>query len=170
MDVCVNNASAIAVGPTEVLLAKKFDLMQDINVRSTFLLTEACLLHFAELAESARADDHPAVNTNPRWLRQHPAHASSKYGMTLLSLGCVRQRRHCANCQWPETYSATSAVANMPDGEGLVTSSGNPEIMGDAAVEIISRPARETTGNCHIDARPGRPAPARGHRRRPVGG
>lgn len=155
VDVCVNNASAIATDPTENLSAKKFDLMQEVNVRGTFLLTRACLPHLRTSSNPHVLTISPPVNMNPRWLGAHPAYTLSKYGMTLLSLGWAAEYADAGiavNCLWPQTYIATAAVTNMPDGDRLALSSRSPEIMGDAAVEIISRPAREATGNCYIDA------------------
>jgi citronellol/citronellal dehydrogenase len=126
VDVCVNNASAIAVDPTAQLSANP---------------------HVLTIS--------PPVNMNPRWLGAHPSYTLSKYGMTLLSLGWAAEFADAGigvNCLWPQTYIATAAVANMGDGNRLAESSRSPEIMADAAVAIISRPAREATGNCHIDA------------------
>ncbi|MEV4152140.1 NAD(P)-dependent oxidoreductase [Nocardia salmonicida] len=155
IDVCVNNASAIGVEPTESLSAKKFDLMQQINLRGTFLLTKACLPHLRASANPHILTVSPPVNMNPYWLGAHPAYTLSKYGMTLLSLGWAAEFADAgiaANCLWPQTYIATSAVANMADGQSLISSARSPEIMADAAIEILSRPARETSGNCYIDA------------------
>lgn len=155
VDVCVNNASAIATDPTESMSAKKFDLMQQVNIRGTFLLTQACLPHLKASSNPHVLTISPPVNMNPRWLGAHPAYTLSKYGMTLLSLGWAAEFAEAGiavNCLWPQTYIATAAVANMADGERLASSSRSPEIMADAAVEIISRPAGATTGNCYIDA------------------
>ncbi|BCO60920.1 MULTISPECIES: SDR family oxidoreductase [Mycobacterium avium complex (MAC)] len=155
IDICVNNASAIATDPTAVLSAKKYDLMQEINLRGTFLLTKACVPHLQKSANPHVLTISPPLNMNPRWLGAHPAYTLSKYGMTLLSLGWAAEFADDGigvNCLWPETYIATAAVTNMADGDRLAASSRSPEIMGDAAVEIVSRPAREATGQCHIDA------------------
>jgi citronellol/citronellal dehydrogenase len=155
VDVCVNNASAIATDPTAVLSAKKYDLMQEINLRGTFLLTKACVPHLQKSANPHVLTISPPLNMNPRWLGAHPAYTLSKYGMTLLSLGWAAEFVDDGigvNCLWPETYIATAAVTNMADGDKLAESSRSPEIMADAAVEIISRPAREATGNCYIDS------------------
>ncbi|MFF2392654.1 MULTISPECIES: SDR family oxidoreductase [Nocardia] len=155
IDICVNNASAIGVEPTESLSAKKYDLMQEINLRGTFLLTKACLPHLRASANPHVLTVSPPVNMNPRWLGAHPAYTLSKYGMTLLSLGWAAEFADAGiavNCLWPQTYIATSAVANMADGDNLLSSSRSPEIMADAAIEILSRPARSASGNCYIDA------------------
>lgn len=159
VDVCVNNASAIATQPTAELPAKKFDLMHEVNIRGTFLLTKACLPHLRKSANPHVLTISPPVNMNPRWLGAHPAYTLSKYGMTLLSLGWAVEFAFkpgragiAVNCLWPQTYIATAAVANMADGDRLAASARSPQIMADAAVEILSRPARTTTGTCYIDA------------------
>lgn len=159
VDICVNNASAIATEPTEQLSAKKFDLMQQINIRGTFLLTRACLPHLRESAAGHVLTISPPLNMNPHWLGAHPSYTLSKYGMTLLSLGWAneyaaeRGGAHIGfSCLWPQTYIATAAVTNLADGQDLVKRSRSPEIMADAAVEILSRPPAEVNGNCYIDA------------------
>lgn len=155
IDVCVNNASAIATQPTEQLPAKKFDLMAEVNIRGTFLLTRACLPHLRTSSNPHVLTISPPVNMTPRWLGAHPSYTLSKYGMTLLSLGWAAEFADAGiavNCLWPQTYIATAAVANLPDGDRLAAASRSPEIMADAAVELICRPAREASGGCHIDA------------------
>lgn len=155
IDYCVNNASAIATDSTEQLAAKKFDLMQQINLRGTFLLTRACLPHLRRAPNPHILTIAPPLNTSPRWLGAHPSYTLSKYGMTLLTLGWAAEYADAgiaANCLWPQTYIATSAVANLPDGTNLLESSRSPRIMGDAAAEILSRDAKFNTGNTYIDA------------------
>lgn len=159
VDIVVNNASAIATEPTEALSAKKFDLMMDINVRGTFLLTKAALPHLRKSENPHVLTLAPPMNMNPHWLGAHPSYTLSKYGMTLLSLGWAEEYRGERDgagigfsCLWPETYIATSAVTNLADGADLAKSSRSPEIMGDAAAVILSRPAAEVNGMCYIDS------------------
>lgn len=155
IDICVNNASAIATGSTEDLSAKRYDLMQEINCRGTFLMAKAAVPHLRKSANPHILTVSPPVNMNPYWLGVHPAYTLSKYGMSLLTLGFAAEYAAegiAANCLWPQTFIATSAVANMQDGETLLSSSRSPEIMADAAVEIVSRPSHETTGRCFVDA------------------
>lgn len=155
VDICVNNASSIATEPTEQLSAKKFDLMQDINVRGTFLLTKACLPHLRRSPAAHVLTIAPPLNMNPYWLGIHPSYTLSKYGMSLLSLGWAAEYADAGiafNCLWPETYIATSAVANTPDGGELLEKARSPQIMADAAVAILRRSAAEATGQCYIDA------------------
>ena len=155
VDICVNNASAIATDPTEQLAAKKFDLMMDINIRGTFLLTKACLPHLRGSADAHVVTLAPPMNMSAHWLGAHPTYTLSKYGMTLLSLGWASEYADAGigfACLWPETYIATAAVANSPNFESMLTRSRDPQIMGDAAVEIFSRPAAEVNGKCYIDS------------------
>lgn len=155
VDICVNNASAIATDPTEHLAAKKFDLMMDVNVRGTFLLTKACLPYLRKSPTAHVLTLAPPMNMSPHWLGAHPSYTLSKYGMTLLSLGWAAEYADAGigfACLWPETYIATSAVANSPDFESMLARSRDPQIMGDAAVEIFSRPAAQVNGKCYIDS------------------
>jgi citronellol/citronellal dehydrogenase len=155
VDICVNNASAIATDPTEQLAAKKFDLMMDINIRGTFLLTKACLPHLRGSANAHVVTLAPPMNMSAHWLGAHPAYTLSKYGMTLLSLGWASEYADAGigfTCLWPETYIATAAVANSPNFESMLARSRDPQIMGDAAVEIFSRPAAAVNGKCYIDS------------------
>ncbi|WP_067888790.1 SDR family oxidoreductase [Nocardia vaccinii] len=154
VDICVNNASAIATEPTERLAAKKFALMTDINLSGTFLLTRACLPHLRKSANPHVLTIAPPINMNPRWLGAHPSYTLSKYGMTLLSQGWAAEFADAGiafNCLWPQTYIATSAVANLRDGDDQLAAARSPEIMADAAMAIVSRPSRKTTANCFLD-------------------
>lgn len=159
VDIVINNASAIATEPTEALAAKKFDLMMDINVRGTFLLTKAALPHLLKSPEAHVITLAPPLNLNPYWLGAHPVYTVSKYGMTLLSLGWAQEaalHRGGSNigfsCLWPQTYIATSAVTNLADGDNLASASRSPQIMADAAVQILTGPAKEANGQTYIDA------------------
>jgi len=155
IDIVINNASAIATEPTEDLSAKKFDLMMDINIRGTFLLTKAALPHLRKSANAHVVTLAPPLNINPHWLGAHPSYTLSKYGMTLLSLGWATEYADAGigfSCLWPETYIATAAVTNLADGDKMAARSRSPQIMADAAVEILSRPPADVTGKCFIDS------------------
>lgn len=155
VDIVVNNASAISTEPTEALSAKKFDLMMDINIRGTFLLTKAAMPHLRKSTNGHVLTLAPPMNMNPYWLGAHPSYTLSKYGMTLLSLGWAAEYANTGigfSCLWPETYIVTSAVTNLADGQNLAQSSRNPDIMADAAVEILSRPGAEVNGQTFIDS------------------
>lgn len=155
IDICVNNASAINLAGTEELSAKRFDLMQQINVRGTFLLTQACLPYLRKSANPHVLTLSPPLNFSPHWMGAHPGYMLSKYGMTLLSLGWAAEFAEAGiafNCLWPQTYIATAAVANIVGGEDALTTARGPEIVADAAVTILGGDAREMTGQCFIDA------------------
>ena len=154
IDIVVNNASAINLAPIAELAPKRYDLMLDINVRGTYLLTRAALPHL-------RASDHahvltlsPPLSTDPRWLRGHAAYTVSKMGMTMITLGLSEDEREhgvAANCLWPRTLIGTAAVQNLLGGDRAMAMSRTPEIVADAARAILERDPREATGNAYID-------------------
>jgi citronellol/citronellal dehydrogenase len=155
VDIMINNAGAFATEPTEALSAKKFDLMMDINVRGTFLLTKAALPHLRRSANPHVVTLAPPLNMNAHWLGAHPSYTLSKYGMTLLSLGWAAEYADTGigfSCLWPETYIATAAVSNLADGDAMAARSRDPGIMADAAIEILSRPAADVNARCYIDS------------------
>ncbi|MEU3010624.1 SDR family oxidoreductase [Nocardia asteroides] len=154
IDYCVNNASAIALAPTEELPIKRFDLMQQIQIRGTYLLTRAALPHLRRSENAHILSLSPPVNLAPRWLGEHPAYMVAKYGMSLLTLGWAAEYAEhgvAANCLWPETLIATAAVQNLLGGDDAIAKARTPEIVADAAVAILRRDARTTTGNSFLD-------------------
>ena len=154
IDVCVNNASAIALGSTEQLPIKRFDLMTSIQLRGTYLLTRACLPHLREGTNPHVLSLSPPLNLAPKWLGACPAYMLAKYGMSLLTLGWAAEYAEhgvAANCLWPETIIATAAVQNLLGGDEAMRKSRTPDIVADAAIEIVGRPSRECTGNTFID-------------------
>lgn len=154
IDICLNNASAIALDGTETLPVKRFDLMTQIQLRGTFLLTRACLPHLRAGTNPHILSLSPPLNLSPAWLGKHPAYTLAKYGMSLLTLGWAAEYAEAgvaANCLWPETLIATAAVQNLLGGDDAVARARTPEIVADAAVEILSRPAREFTGQAVLD-------------------
>jgi citronellol/citronellal dehydrogenase len=154
IDVCVNNASAINLSPMLELPPKRYDLMQDINVRGTFVVTQACLPHLLESDNAHVLTLSPPLNLNPRWFANHVAYTVAKYGMTMVALGVAeefRDRGVASNALWPRTIIATAAVQNLLGGDAAMARSRRPEIMADAAHAVLTRPAREATGNCYLD-------------------
>ena len=154
IDICVNNASAIALDSTENLPVKRFDLMTSIQLRGTYLLSRACLPHLREGTNPHILSLSPPLNLDPKWLGAHPAYTLAKYGMSLLTLGWAAEYADAgvaANCLWPETLIATAAVQNLLGGDDAIASARTPEIVADAAVEILKRPSRECTGNTFLD-------------------
>ncbi|MFF0222887.1 SDR family oxidoreductase [Streptomyces sp. NPDC004629] len=155
VDICVNNASALDLRDTEELPVKRFDLMQSVNSRGTFLLTRCCLPYLRRSDHAHILTLSPPLNLAPRWLGAHPAYTLSKYGMTLLTLGwaaAYADHGIAANCLWPQTTIATAAVANILGGDEMTSRSRSPEIMADAALAVLSRPPREQSGKALIDA------------------
>jgi citronellol/citronellal dehydrogenase len=149
IDVVVNNASAISLAGTAEMPVSRFDLMQQINVRGTFVLTRACLPHLRDGAHVLTLS--PPLNLSPHWLGAHPAYTLTKYGMTLLTLGWaeeLRDRGVRANCLWPRTLIATAAVQNLLGGDAAVARSRTPDIVADAAHAILTG---SDTGSCFID-------------------
>ncbi|GGN95292.1 SDR family oxidoreductase [Nocardia rhizosphaerihabitans] len=154
IDYCVNNASAIALAPTEELPIKRFDLMQQIQIRGTYLLSSACLPHLRRSVNAHILSLSPPLNLAPRWLGEHPAYMVAKYGMSLLTLGWAAEYAEhgvAANCLWPQTLIATAAVQNLLGGDDAIAKARTPQIVADAAVAILGRDARTTTGNTFLD-------------------
>jgi NAD(P)-dependent dehydrogenase (short-subunit alcohol dehydrogenase family) len=155
IDICVNNASAISkVGTLDVSL-KQFDLMQAINVRGTFALTQACLPALLQSGHGHILTMSPPLNVQPHWLGPVPGYTQTKYGMTLLTLGWAAEFADAgiaANCLWQQTRIATTVTMNLLGGPQAMATARTPQIMADAAVEILSRPPRERTGQALIDA------------------
>jgi len=154
IDIVVNNASAIALDSTESLPMKRFDLMTQIQLRGTYLLSSKSLPHLRQGTNPHILSLSPPINLTPKWLGAHPAYTLAKYGMSMLTLGWAAEYAEqgvAANCLWPETLIATAAVQNLLGGDDAMSVSRTPEIVADAAVEILGRPSRECTGNTFID-------------------
>jgi citronellol/citronellal dehydrogenase len=154
IDIVVNNASAINLSNVGDLPAKRYDLMLDINARGTFLLTSLALPHLAKSSNAHVLTLSPPLNMDRKWLAAHAPYTISKYAMTMLTLGVAESRRDegiAGNCLWPRTLIATAAVQNIVGGDQAMAGARRPEIMADAAFEILTRPARECTGNTFID-------------------
>jgi citronellol/citronellal dehydrogenase len=154
IDVVVNNASAINLSPMRDLDVKRFDLMQTINARGTFVVTKACLPHLRQSDHAHVLTLSPPLSADPRWLRGHSAYTLSKMGMTMITLGVATDEAEAgvaANCLWPRTIIATAAVQNLLGGDEAMARSRTPEIVADAAHAILMRDPRECTGNTFID-------------------
>lgn len=153
IDIVVNNASALNLSGTEELSVKRYDLMQQINSRGTFLLFKAALPHLRKSGRPRVLSLSPPITTAPHWLGRFPAYALSKFGMTILTLGWAAEFAEAgiaANCLWPETAIKTAAVQNLLGGSETVERSRSPEIMADAAIAVLSLPP-ERTGQTLLD-------------------
>ena len=152
VDIVVNNASAINLAPIGGLEAKRFDLMMQINVRGTFVVTRACLPHLRESDHGHVLTLSPPVDEVPKWVGGHGPYTVSKMGMSILTLGLAADEPSIsANCLWPRTLIATAAVQNLLGGDEAIARSRTPQIVADAAYEIVRRPPGEVTGQALID-------------------
>ncbi len=153
IDIVVNNASVIDLSGSLELATKKYDLMQDVNVRGTFLLSRAAVPMLKDAENPHILSLSPPLNLSPRWLGAHTGYTLAKYGMTMATLGMAAEFADAgiaANTLWPRTTIATAAVQFSLGGERMMAVSRTPEIYADAAYEMITRPARQYTGQTLI--------------------
>jgi citronellol/citronellal dehydrogenase len=154
IDLVVNNASAINLSPMRELPVKRFDLMQQINARGTFVVTQASLPHLRDSDHAHVLTLSPPLSVDRRWLAGHSAYTLSKMGMTMITLGVAADEAEAgigANCLWPRTIIATAAVQNLLGGDEAMARARTPEILADAAHAILVRDPRSTTGNTFLD-------------------
>jgi citronellol/citronellal dehydrogenase len=154
IDIVVNNASAIDLSPSTELATKKFDLMAQIEVRGTFLLTRTAIPHLRESDHAHILTLSPPLNLSQKWLGTCVGYMLAKYGMTLAALGFAAELRDdgiASNTLWPRTAIQTAAVMNLLGGEAAMAKSRTPDIMGDAAHAILARTPLEQTGQQLID-------------------
>ena len=156
LDILINNASAINLTPTEKTPAKRFDLMFDVNVRGTFLTSQAAIPYLRESAKAGR-NPHiltlsPPLSMSPKWFKNHVAYTMSKYGMSMCVLGMSEEFKRegiAVNALWPRTAIDTAALQMIP---GVDTDfCRKPEILSDTAYIILNRDAKITTGNFFVD-------------------
>ncbi|PVE78739.1 SDR family oxidoreductase [Microbacterium testaceum] len=153
IDIVVNNASVIDLSGSLELATKKYDLMQDVNVRGTFLLSRAAVPHLREASNPHILSLSPPLNVTPKWLGAHTGYSLAKFGMTMATLGLAAEFADAgiaANTLWPRTTIATAAVQNVIGGDRLMRVSRTPEIYADAAYEVLTAPSRERTGETLI--------------------
>jgi citronellol/citronellal dehydrogenase len=153
IDIVVNNASVIDLSRSLDLDAKKYDLMQDVNVRGTFMLSRAAIPMLMDAANPHILSLSPPLNLSPKWLGAHTGYTLAKYGMTMATLGLAAEFAAAgiaANTLWPRTTIATAAVQFALGGDRMMKVSRTPEIYADAACEIFTRPSRECTGQTLI--------------------
>jgi len=153
IDICVNNASAINLSGTEDLPVKRYDLMQSINARGTFVVSRACIPHLRRAENPHILTLSPPISLDPKWLRGHIAYTVAKYGMSLLALGFAEEFREdgiASNALWPRTIIATAAVQNLLGGDEAMKRARRPELYADAAYAVITRPSRTCTGNTYL--------------------
>jgi len=149
IDICVNNASAINLSPILDVPMKRFDLMNGIQVRGTYAVSQACIPHMIGRENPHILTLSPPIRMEQKWLTP-TAYMMAKYGMTLCALGIAEEMREqgiASNTLWPRTMVATAAVQNLLGGDESMARSRKPEVYSDAAYAVLTRPAREYTGN-----------------------
>jgi citronellol/citronellal dehydrogenase len=154
IDICVNNASAINLSNSEEIEAKRFDLIQQINMRGTFLVSRACVPHLRKSANPHVLALSPPLTMRADWFAQHLPYTLSKYGMSMVIFGMAEEFRKdgiAFNALWPRTTIATAAVEFALGGESMMRRSRRPEIMADAANIIFARDSRTYSGNFVLD-------------------
>ena len=154
IDILVNNASAINLSKTPDLPMKRFDLMQSINVRGTFMVSKYCISHLQKSNNPHILTLSPPLNLKPEWFGAHLGYTMAKYGMSMTVLGLADELKNdgiAVNALWPQTTIATAAVKFALGGDAMIQCSRTPAIMADAAYAVLSREARNCTGNFFID-------------------
>lgn len=154
IDVVINNASAIQLTPTEQTESKRFDLMQSINVRGTFLVVKHCIPYLKKGNNPHILTLSPPINLNPKWMGGHIAYTVTKYSMSMLALGWASELKGAgiaSNALWPRTTIDTAAVRNLLGGEALAKMSRTTDIIADAVFYILRKPAAQCSGNTFID-------------------
>lgn len=154
IDILINNASAISITPIEQTEAKRYDLMQDINVRGTFFMSKACIPYLKKSTNPHILNLSPPISMTGKWFKQHTAYTISKFGMSMIVIGLSEELKKdniAANALWPKTTIATAAVQNLLGGEALIKMSRTTDIIADAAFYILKRSSAVCTGNFFID-------------------
>merc|ERR1712226_533239 len=153
IDILVNNASAISLTPTEMTPMKKYDLMNQVNVRGTYMMTQKCLPYLRQASNPHVLNISPPLIMKSIWFKNHVAYTMSKYGMSMCVLGMseeFKDAKIAVNALWPKTAIATAAV-EMLGGDAMINQSRKPDIMADAAYVILSKDSGSYTGNFAID-------------------
>ncbi len=154
IDIVVNNASAIQLTNTIATDMKRFDLMQQINARGTFMVSKWAIGHLEKAANPHILMISPPLDMKEKWFAPHTAYSMAKFGMSLVVLGLAGELRGkgiAVNALWPRTLIATAAVQNLLGGAAMAARGRKPEIMADAAYAIFNKPSRQFTGRFIID-------------------
>ena len=154
IDICVNNASAISLTNSQATDMKRFDLMMGINTRGTFMVSKYCIPHLKKAANPHILMLSPPLDMQAKWFEHSTAYTMAKFGMSMCVLGLSGELKSAGvavNALWPRTTIATAAVGNLLGGDAMMRASRTPEIMGDAAYVIFTKPSREFTGQFCID-------------------
>jgi citronellol/citronellal dehydrogenase len=154
LDILVNNASAINLSNTEKMEPKRFDLLYDINVRGTFMMTKFSYPLLKKSSNPHILTLSPPLNFDMKWFKPHLAYTMSKFSMSLMTKAWSEEFKKdgiACNTLWPATLIGTAAIKNLPGGDQLVQHSRKPEIVAEAAYYILRKEAKSATGNHFID-------------------
>jgi len=154
IDICINNASAISLTPTGTTPMKRFDLMFDVNVRGTFLLSKECLPYLVAGKNPHILNISPPLDMKAKWFAPNVAYTMSKFGMSQCVLGMAAELKGkgiAVNALWPHSVIATAAISNVVAGSIAFPHCRKPEIVADAAAAILAKNSKTFTGNFCID-------------------
>ena len=154
IDICVNNASAISLTGTDITTMKKYDLMNQVNARGTFLLSKLCLPYLKKSDHAHILNLSPPLDMSPKWFKNHTAYTIAKYGMSMCTLGMAEEFKSdniAVNSLWPLTAIDTAAVRNVLGGDQMAKMSRTPDILSDAAHVILTKDPSEFTGQFVVD-------------------
>jgi citronellol/citronellal dehydrogenase len=154
IDICINNASAISLTGTSATSMKRYDLMNSVNARGTFLLSKLCLPYLKKSEHAHILNLSPPLDMSPKWFARHTAYTMAKYGMSMCTLGMAEEFRPFGigvNSLWPLTAIDTAAVRNVLGGDQVAKMSRIPEILSDSAHIILCKDPKEFTGQFVID-------------------
>jgi citronellol/citronellal dehydrogenase len=154
IDICVNNASAISMTGTEATSMKRYDLMNQVNARGTFLLSKLCLPYLKKSDHAHIMNLSPPLDMSPKWFKNHTAYTMAKYGMSMCTLGMSEEFKPlgiAVNSLWPLTAIDTAAVRNVLGGDQMAKMSRTVDILSDAAHIILTKDPKEFTGQFVID-------------------
>lgn len=155
IDIVINNASAINLATTDQVDMKRYDLMQDINVRGTFLLSKTALPYLRKSEHAHILTLSPPLNLDPKWAGMHLAYTMAKYGMSMTTLGLAEELKNeniAVNSLWPATLIDTAAIRSLPGGMKMIQGARHASVVADAALAILSTNPALVSGNFFTDA------------------
>ena len=154
IDICVNNASSLYIGPTIKTPTKRFDLMNQINARGTYLTSKHCFKYLKKSKNPHLLMISPPLSMDPKWFKPCLGWAMAKIGMSMCVLGLAeefKKNKIAVNALWPRSAIATAAVKNVVGGSLMIQASRHPDIMGDAAYEVLTKKSKDYTGHFLLD-------------------
>ena len=154
VDILVNNAGAVNLSGIEEISSKRFDLLHSVNSRAPFLISQCCLPYLKKATNPHILNVSPPLDNIVKWLSRHSPYTISKYSMTMWALGMAQEFKKyniSVNCLWPKYLIATSALEFLTGSKEIFSRSRKPEIMADAACEIVKTEKQRLTGACLLD-------------------